>query len=153
MTRRTATGILLAVVLALPSIVAADGVKDGRQYMVEQRDIMNARKILAERERETHKFESLLSEIDDLRLPRRLDDFWPVNKDVRVAMKRESEQHDSDRMNAVMRESQWLQFMISEGDMDVYPRYRYLLGEFLVLMKENDNAAADEIRRRETKWE
>ena len=39
------------------------------------------------------------------------------------------------------------------GDMDFVPRYRYLVGDFLVLMREDVEASWTEVRRREARWE
>ena len=74
----------------------------------------------------------------------------------RDAMARESERAPaglSDRMEAVMRESHGLQYVIADGDMDVYPRYRHLLGEFCQFLQDKEKAATNEIRRREAAWE
>jgi hypothetical protein len=145
--------LLLTVAVALPTLVHADTVKGGREYMIEQREIMKAKKQMVNDEREVEEFTNYLVEIDQLRLPRRFDDFWPMNRDVRVAMSRECEQSANERLKSVMLESQGLQYIVADGDMDAYRRYRHLLGEFLPLMREDLETVAEEIRHRESEWE
>ena len=56
-------------------------------------------------------------------------------------------------VKAVIIESGGLQQAIALGDMDVVPRYRHLVGHFLVLMREDVEAAWADVHRRESSWE
>ncbi|MFQ5511179.1 MAG: hypothetical protein ACE5EO_04955 [Candidatus Krumholzibacteriia bacterium] len=53
---------------------------------------MKAKKQLAMDKRDVREFGELLAEMDALRLPRQMRDFWAINANVRSAMKREYEQ-------------------------------------------------------------
>lgn len=143
--------------LLLPSAISAENIKGGREYVRQQREIQQLKKQLAADEKEIHEFEQLLEEIDSLSLPRRIDDFWAINEDARKAMIRERDEFDDEdaadsdcfgRMNLIIKESHGLQRVMAAGDMDVFPRYRHLLEEFLGLMQENLESSRGEIDRR-----
>lgn len=53
------------------------------------------------------------------------------------------------RMDRIIVESQGLERALSNGDTDVMPRYRHLLGEFSSVMREDIEATAKELKEQE----
>lgn len=184
--------IISTMSFATPAILPAQTVKGGRAYT-------KAKKQLAREKKELQDFATLLAEMDNIRVPRHMRDFWAVNANVRSAMKHEFDQANkkleqkraagqvdrpetrtqaarttptsyldavgdwqvedkdnpvslstaelTERMKAIIQESQGLERVLAAGEMDVMERYRFLLGEFLGLMEDEVSARAEELER------
>lgn len=182
--------LFFCTLLAASPAAEAGGVKGGRAYI-------QAEKKLVAHQRKAREFAERIGEIDALRLPRRMHDFWNIDADLQRAMKREyarakqmlppeepvsngrrapENRQDADtsagapnyldaaealdrnaqekadrqsprdrvrRMNEIMRELDGLRGIMMGEDLDVLPRYRHLLGEFLVLMQAEVRAEAE----------